>query len=132
MSTTASIKSESNDLLPLHELIVDAIADIKGEQIVLLDLTHLDDRPSDYFIICQGDSTTQVNAIAGNIYRRLKEEMNEIPGAKEGLSNASWVLLDYFNTVVHVFYKDTRKFYDLEQLWQDARITMITEPEVKN
>lgn len=104
----------------LQELIIDCITDIKGKNIVLLDLRDLDDAPTDYFIICEGDSTTQVRAIAGNIERRLKSERKLHPSHVEGTQHAKWVCMDYLDTVVHVFYPETRAFYDLEQLWSDA------------
>lgn len=107
----------------LNPLIVDAIQDIKGKNIVCLDLRNLDEAPADFFIICEGDSTTQVSAISGNIIKRVKDELGLIPAHREGMTNARWVLVDYFNTVVHVFYPETRKFYELEDLWSDAEIT---------
>lgn len=111
------------DTEELNPLIIDAIQDIKGKNIVSLDLRNLDEAPADFFIICEGDSTTQVSAIAGNIIKRVKDELGVIPGHREGMINARWVLVDYFNTVVHIFYPETRQFYDLEDLWNDAEIT---------
>lgn len=107
----------------LNDLIVDSIQDIKGKNILKLDLRHLDDSPTDFFIICEGDSTTQVKAIADNVYRRVKAEAASLPTHFEGQRNAQWILLDYFQTVVHVFYRDTRQFYELEDLWGDAIFT---------
>lgn len=104
----------------LHELIIDCITDIKGKNILLLDLRDIDDAPVDYFILCEGDSTTQVRAIANHIERRLRAEAQLHPAHVEGAQHAKWVCLDYFDTVVHVFYPETRQFYDLEQLWSDA------------
>ena len=104
----------------LQDLIVDCITDIKGKKIVLLNLKALDDAPADYFIVCEGDSTTQVRAIAGNIERRLRDEIKMRPGHVEGTQHAKWVCMDYFDTVVHIFHPETRRFYDLEQLWSDA------------
>jgi ribosome-associated protein len=109
--------------LPLNDLIIDAIQDIKGKNIVKLDLRHIDDAPADYFIICEGDSTTQVKAIGLNVDRRLREEMSVKPDHVEGMLGAKWVLVDFFNTVVHIFYPETRGYYDLEDLWSDALVT---------
>jgi ribosome-associated protein len=109
--------------LELTELIVDSIQDIKGKNIVRLDLRDIDDAPTDFFIICEGDSVTQVNAIADNIVRRLKEELDIRPSHVEGKQSAQWVLVDYFDVVVHVFYPETRKFYEIEDLWADAKHT---------
>ena len=105
------------------DLIVDSIQDVKGKNIVKLDLRKLTDRPTDCFIICEGDSNTQVNAIAERIRRRLKTEFSLTPSHSEGQKNANWICLDYFDVVVHVFYRETRKFYELEDLWSDADFT---------
>lgn len=105
----------------LNDLIIDSIQDIKGKHIVKLDLRELDDAPTDYFIVCEGESTTQINAIANNIQKRIKEELGTFPSHVEGKSGTQWVLVDYFNTVVHVFHPESRSFYELEDLWSDAK-----------
>ncbi len=107
----------------LNDLIIDSIQDIKGKKIIKLDLRQLEDAPTDFFIICEGDSNTQVNAIANNIYGRLKKEGNLLPSNFEGQQNGLWILMDYFDIVIHVFYKETRGFYELEDLWSDAILT---------
>ena len=104
----------------LPDLIIDSISDIKGKNIVLLNLKDLDDAPADYFILCEGDSTTQVRAIASNIEKRLKNEQKLSTPHVEGTQHAKWICMDYFDVVVHIFYPETRRFYDLEQLWSDA------------
>jgi len=104
----------------LNDLILDSILDIKGKKILKLDLRQLEDAAADFFVICEGDSHTQVKAIADNIYNRLKREADSLPYHYEGHRNALWICLDYFDTVVHVFYKETRAFYQLEELWSDA------------
>jgi ribosome-associated protein len=104
----------------LNDLIIDSIQDIKGKNVVKLDLRKLEDASIDYFIICEGDSSTQIQAIADNIYTRLKKEESTLPSHKEGLRSTRWVCLDYFSTVVHVFYPEARAFYGLEELWSDA------------
>jgi len=106
----------------LNDLIIDAIQDIKGQNIVKLDLTKLDDASADYFIVCQGESTTQVNAIAENIAKRAKDELQMPASHKEGMEGSKWVLIDFFVTIVHVFYPETRAFYDIEDLWSDADV----------
>ena len=105
------------------ELIVDSIQDIKGKNIIRLDLRELDDAPADYFIICEGDSSTQIGAIAGNIVKRLKQEIDMKPSHVEGKQSGTWVLVDYFDVIVHVFYPETRRFYEIEDLWGDAKQT---------
>lgn len=118
------VKAEVNGL---QDLIVDCITDIKGKHIVVLDLRALDDAPASFFVVCEGDSTTQVRGIAGNIERRIKTERQLHPGHVEGLEHAKWVCMDYFDVIVHIFYPETRRFYDLENLWSDARRTEIEE-----
>ena len=107
----------------LNALIIDSIQDIKGKNIVKLDLRNLEEAPTEFFIICEADSNTQVKAIADNIYYRLKKEAFELPSTLEGQQHSLWILLDYFSVVVHVFYKETRAFYELEDLWSDAIVT---------
>jgi ribosome-associated protein len=104
----------------LQDLIIDSISDIKGKNIVLLNLQDIDDAPADFFVICEGDSTTQVRAIAANIERRLKDTLKLHPAHVEGTQHAKWICMDYFDVVVHIFHPETRRFYDLEQLWSDA------------
>ncbi|MBT8231148.1 MAG: ribosome silencing factor [Saprospiraceae bacterium] len=107
----------------LTDVIVDCIQDIKGKNIIKMNLQKLDDAPADYFIICEGESNTQIGAIAGNIVRRLKQEYNIKPSHVEGKEVSNWILVDYFDIVVHVFYPETRKFYEIEDLWSDADTT---------
>jgi ribosome-associated protein len=121
LSLNSSPKSTTG--INLNDLIVDAIKDIKGKKIVKLSLCQLEDAPADYFIICEGDSNIQVKAIADNIYKKIKEETGLVPNHTEGEQQARWILVDYFNTVVHIFYPETRVFYELEDLWSDAEHT---------
>jgi len=121
------VKSRQTDSEQLNQLIVEGIRDKKGKNIVQLDLRKLGDAPADFFIICEGDSNTHVKAISDSIYKKVKDEMNTMPSHTEGSSNAKWVLMDYFNTVVHVFYPETRQFYELENLWSDAETTEFAE-----
>lgn len=122
MSIQAAAKKELN-IEELNELILESIQDIKGKNIVKLDLCKLEDAPTDFFFICEGDSNVQVKAIADNVYGRLKREADTFPISYEGQQHATWVCLDYFNVVIHVFYKEKRGFYQLEDLWSDAVFT---------
>lgn len=124
-----SSTSQVYDQMSLSTLIIDAIQDIKGKKIIKMDLTRLDDAPADEFIICQGDSITQMRAITDNIYRRVKSELGLIPNHKEGALDSKWLLVDYFTTVVHIFYPDSRSYYDLEGLWNDANVVEIPDFE---
>ncbi|MCB0559491.1 MAG: ribosome silencing factor [Phaeodactylibacter sp.] len=123
MNSQAKVKQRKLTTEELNELIIESIQDIKGKKAVKLDMRRLEDAPTDFFIICEGDSTTQVKAISDNIQKRIKEEARAFPSHVEGERNALWICLDFFTTVVHVFHRDTRSFYDLEQLWSDARFT---------
>ncbi|MCB0690931.1 MAG: ribosome silencing factor [Saprospiraceae bacterium] len=116
---------KSSDLLEKETLnvIIDAIHDIKGKNVLKLDLREISDRPADFFIICEGDSSTQVKSIADNIQKRTKQDLNLRATHVEGTKNATWILLDYFDIMVHVFYPETRQFYELEELWGDAKIS---------
>ncbi len=104
----------------LVDSIIDGIQDIKGKDIVILDLTVLPNAVTEYFIICSGDSSTQVDGICNSVLKKTTEELKEKPWHKEGLKNSEWILLDYVNVVVHIFYREIRTFYNLEDLWADA------------
>ena len=121
MNTTATATPVVFSQEALNDLIVDSIQDIKGLNIVKLDLREIEDTPTDFFIICEGESNVQVKAIAANINRRLKQEADTAAAYIEGMETGKWVCLDYFNTIIHVFYPETRAFYALEQLWSDAK-----------
>ena len=107
----------------LVEAIVEAMQDKKAENVVSLDLRETESAVTDFFVICHGNSDTQVGAIADGVERGAREKLKEKPWHKEGKQNAQWVLLDYVNVVVHIFYGETRELYRLEQLWGDAKIT---------
>jgi len=112
---------------PLVEVIIDAIEDVKGQKIVVLDLRELENSSCDFFVICEGNSDTQVSAIGDRIERKAREVLQERPWHVEGRQNAEWVLIDYVSTVVHVFKRDIRAFYALEELWGDAPSYVIEE-----
>lgn len=120
MSTKTARKKKTNNLAELKVAIVDAILDIKGEEVISLNLSEVQDAVTDCFIVCHASSTTQVKAIADNVMEKVKESLNESPWHKEGFENLEWVLLDYVNIVVHVFHQEKRAFYQLEELWSDA------------
>jgi ribosome-associated protein len=126
-TSATSRPQRTYDLETLNQQIIEGIRDKKGKHIVLLDLRHLDDAPADYFIICEGDSNVHVKAISDSIHKSVKEHIGVMPAHVEGSSGSRWVLMDYFDTVVHVFYPETRHFYELEQLWSDAKVTEYAE-----
>ena len=114
----------NNDLL--ITLIIKGLEDVKGEDIQLFDLREIENTVTDYFIICTGNSNTQVNAFSQSIQKLVSKELKDKPWHIEGEANAEWILMDYVNVVVHIFQKKTREFYDIEGLWGDAKITPIT------
>ena len=107
--------------------IVEGIQDKKGKRITVVDLTKLQDAPCEYFVICEGDSNTQVNAIADSVKDVVRERVGEKPVAVDGLDNCVWVAMDYMQIIVHIFMRDTRTFYDIEHLWSDANLTDIPD-----
>ena len=111
----------------LIKSIIFGIQEKKGKEILKLDLQKLKTRPTDYFIICHGDSTTQVDAIAKSIDSEVENALDIRPWHKEGMQTAEWILLDYIDVVVHVFLKDRREFYGIEELWGDAEIEKIKD-----
>ena len=110
----------------LIAVIIKGIDDVKGKDIQLLDLRCIDNTVCDYFIICSGNSNTQVNAISGSVQKVVSKELKHKPWHVEGQNNSEWILMDYVNVVVHVFQKHVREFYDIESLWGDAKITQIS------
>jgi ribosome-associated protein len=111
----------------LTDIIVEAIQEKKGQSIVKIDLRDLKHGICDYFVVCQAESSTQVNAIADEIERQAYLKQNVKPHHIEGRENAQWIFVDLFNVVVHVFQSEYRKFYKLEDLWSDGKITSIPD-----
>ncbi len=109
----------------LISVIISGIEDVKGKEINILDLRDIENTVCDYFIVCEGTSNTQVNAIVNSIQKKVSKELKDHPWHVEGEDNAEWVLMDYVNVVVHVFQKHTRDYYDIESLWGDAKTTVI-------
>ncbi len=123
-------KKNKENTEALLEAIINGVREKKGKMIRKFDLTGLNYASTDYFIICHGDSTRQAVAIADSIEYEVTKATGEKPWHVEGLQNAQWVLMDYVNVVVHVFFKEAREFYDIENLWADAAITEIDEEEI--
>jgi len=109
----------------LISTILEGIENVKGQHINILDLRDIENTVCDYFIVCEGTSNTQVNAIVNSIQKKVSKTLKDKPWHIEGSDNAEWVLMDYVNVVVHVFQKHIREYYDLESLWGDAKMTEI-------
>jgi len=111
----------------LVQTIIKGIQEKKGNNIVVANLNGIDGTICQYFIICQGNSPTQVEAIADSIGETARIELKEKPTHIVGLENAQWVAMDYTDVLVHIFLPDVREFYDLEHLWEDAELTYIPD-----
>lgn len=111
----------------LCDTIVEGMQENKAKKITVLDLRKIKGAVTDFFVICSGDSNTQVEGIAESVRRSTSKILQEKPWHVEGKGNSEWVLLDYVNVVAHVFYRDVRDYYDLEDLWADAKRTDIPD-----
>lgn len=118
-------KNQSSETLIKH--IIDAIQEKKGKNIVVADLSGLGSSICDYFVICQGNSPTQVSAITDSVWDDLTEKCSYKPYAVDGQRNAQWVAMDYGEVLVHIFLPEVRQFYDIEHLWADAKLTNIPD-----
>lgn len=105
----------------LCEVIVEGMKNNKAEDIVVIDLREVEHAVTDFFVICSGDSPTQIEGISSSVIRLTRKELKEKPWHKEGKNNAQWILLDYVNVVVHIFHKELREYYELEDLWADGK-----------
>jgi ribosome-associated protein len=119
----ANNKDHNKEVVIQH--IIEGILEKKGHEIIDINLSALENSICDNFIICHGTSGRQVDAIAQSVEKTVKENTGEKPWHKEGYQNAEWILLDYVDVVVHIFNEQTRKFYNLEGLWADAKIKTI-------
>ena len=105
----------------LLENIVNAIQDVKGKEIISLDLRKIDSAICKYFVICTGTSNTHVSAIEGSIKKSIAKDTGEKPWHVEGSNAGEWVLMDYSDIIVHIFQEKIREFYNIEGFWGDAR-----------
>ena len=103
--------------------IIDAIKDVKGNEIISLDLKKIESAICKYFVICTGTSGTHVNAIEGNIKKSISKDLGEKPSHTEGNNAGEWILIDYFDVIVHIFQEKKRTFYNIEDFWGDAKLT---------
>jgi ribosome-associated protein len=117
-------KEQTTSLL---DAIVQGIQDKKGKNITVINLSELEHRVADYFVICDADSSTHVSAIADSLEDSVIKKTGEKPYHTEGRQNAEWILVDYVNIVAHVFMSETREFYNIEGLWADGEITNIAD-----
>ena len=113
----------------LADVVVRGMQEKKASDIVVLNLKDLKNAVADYFVICSASSDTQIEAIARSVEEEVEKLTGQNPWQTEGRMNREWVLLDYVDVVVHVFLRDRRQFYALEELWGDAQITYVEETE---
>ena len=115
-------KTKKTSAVNLNELVVALIQDKKGNDIVSLDLRKIPEAITDYFVICHCESTTQTRAIIDHLEEEVRKQTFIKPLHIEGRSNGEWCLIDFGDVVVHVFQREKREFYQLEDLWSDAAI----------
>lgn len=109
----------------VREFVVQGMIEKKASDIVVMDLRKIPNSVSDYFIICSGNSDTQIDAISDSVEEEVFKNIKQHPWKREGKQNKEWVLIDYVDVVAHIFNKEKRLYYGLEELWGDAEITTI-------
>lgn len=109
--------------------IVEGIQELKGKRIVIVDMADLPDAPCSYFVICQGDSNTHVNSITNSVRRWMREKIKIHSEEIDGLDNCRWVAMDYGEIIVHIFQRTEREFYDIENLWLNAKLKWYEDIE---
>tara|TARA_R110002072_G_scaffold124918_1_gene260532 strand:- start:12 stop:380 length:369 start_codon:yes stop_codon:yes gene_type:complete len=119
---------ESNTVLKskeLAEIVVNGMAEKKATDIKILDLRKVKNAIADFFVVCSANSDTQIDAISDSVEAEVHKITKANPWKKEGKTNKEWILIDYVDVVAHIFKKDKREFYSLEELWGDAQITEV-------
>lgn len=114
---------------PIVEFAIHGLQEKKGKEITVLDLTTIPTAVCKYFVVCNGDSTTQVQALADSVIEEVRKACGEKPWHTEGYDNREWILIDYADVVIHIFLPEVREFYGLEDLWADAYLEKIPELE---
>ncbi len=122
MKNRSEVNSED-----LEHTIIGCIQEKKGKEIIHIDLTSIESSVCEYFIISHGESNTQVKAIAEHIEEKVKKNLDFRALHSEGYENMQWILLDYNTVVVHIFQKEIRDYYKLEELWADGKLEHIID-----
>jgi ribosome-associated protein len=125
--TLLSNETRMNETNHLIKNITEGIFEKKGQKIIIADLTQIEDAICNYFVICQGNSPSQVSVIADSVWECVYKETGQKPTAIDGTRNAQWIVMDYSDTMVHIFLSDVREFYNLENLWADAKLTYLPD-----
>lgn len=118
-------KRVKNSTELLTDAVIKGMQEKKAKEIVLMDLRGLSGAVTEFFVVCQGDSSTQVEAIGRSVEEVVEKDCHDFPAHIEGTKNAQWVLIDYINVIVHIFQPDQRSYYGIERLWADAEIKTI-------
>lgn len=121
------MKKKQDETQLLLESVIKGVFEKKGLDVLKIDLRNLENRITDFFVICHGTSTTQVDSICNSVEDHVRNETGTKPWHVEGLDNCYWVLLDYGDVVVHVFLEEYRNFYSLESLWADAPLEVVKD-----
>ena len=116
------VKPKSEETSLIDEIIF-GIEDVKGTEVNIMDLSKISNTVCKFFILCTGTSNTHVAAIANSVRKNVSKKLKEKPFSMEGIENQEWVLIDYVDVVVHIFLQNIREFYDIENLWGDAKIS---------
>ena len=106
----------------IFKTIINAIHEKKGEKIISLDLRKIPEAVSDFFIVSEASNNIQLKAIADSVEMEVKQKCGELPYKHEGRQGEQWILIDYINVVVHIMLPETRKFYQLEEMWSHAAV----------
>jgi len=122
-----NIRNKKVDTKIITHTIIDAILDKKGEDLVLMDFRNIKNIVYDYFILCNGTSITHNDTLCRNVEEKVYGKLNVKPSHIEGRLNSEWILLDYLNVIVHIFIKEKRELYNIENLWADANINYINK-----
>ncbi|MFA8434456.1 MAG: ribosome silencing factor [Marinifilaceae bacterium] len=123
------VKVQESTSEELVAAVIEGLQEKKGIEIVKIDLKKIDNTVCKYFVVCNGSSNTHVSSLADSVEEYVRENLREKVWHKEGYQNAQWILLDYADVVVHIFQKEYRDFYQIENLWADAKITAVQETE---
>ena len=116
-----------DDVKNLVEIVVEALQEKKGRRIITMDLSRLENSICQYFIICQGNTPTQVSALCDSVWDKVHERLDEKPMGAVGMREAQWIAMDYGSVMIHIFIPDLREFYNLESLWADAVLMEIPD-----
>jgi len=105
--------------------VIEALEELKAVDIIIMDLRDIHEASADFFIICNGTSSTHISGLADRVLKNVWEKLGDRPFHVEGKQGRHRLLIDYFNVVIHIFDKEKREFYDVEHLWSDAKIQKI-------